>query len=626
MFAAKFAKKRNLLVSVIMGGVLLAVGLIAAVFLVSKSQDLRQQASVGCWPYCTVTPTSVSTLTPVPTSTISTCSTGQLTCQGETAKVCVNGSWITNRVCPNGCANGACLPAPTSTPTSGPDYHQIIDCAKKGWNWNGTNCVAPTQAPTQAPQPACPENYTVAKNEYGVNYCKETSIKTGKSSDGTLCWNDSECNSGKCQDRGFGIKACSPPVIVSPSPTFVAGSTKKSKGTNCSSDAECGSGKCASSWTSTDGSTTFSTRGNVCTYDQAEQDAFLNAQATRETQTVDGVTQGAVTYVGAANLVKIASNVYAFNAAAGGGWATLPTATYVYGQTALTTGFASLPATAQTAIGVGSSTLTIGGTLVTGLQCAHEGPNSPACAGLIGGYYANPLVFEQSLRDSGQMLLNSGKNTYLQQVLDQQARTSYGVNGKKPAPGEFAWVKNMYGVDVEISNMPYSGPNIDNGPGYVAGTAPIGGRRVTLYPYQTQSGEIIFESDTHIVLHEVGHAIAADGQVPAKNMLDFFTNECINCRWTVNELSRRGYAPNSQEVLSQLNYMHENSRAASRAIANFQGLRTNSGSPITGPQLANIYDSVISNPDNLQYVKVYDEDFLLNLQKIVESLYPQFKN
>jgi len=121
----------------------------------------------------------------------------------------------------------------------------------------------------------------------------------------------------------------------------------------------------------------------------------------------------------------------------------LAQATLAYGGAAL----ATLPAAAQATLAYGSSALILGGIAYETNECIKSNdPGSPACVGLVTGYQADPVGFNQALSDSAETLITRPLN----KLLDKTVFT--GLAGDEYWGGGFS---NSGGQTlISRSNMP----------------------------------------------------------------------------------------------------------------------------------------------------------------------------
>lgn len=188
----------------------------------------------------------------------------------------------------------------------------------------------------------------------------------------------------------------------------------KKYGEACNDASECSSGSC--------------NRGNdsrskkICTLAMSDRPAeFAKGVALIGAGVLAGLAAPAIIGAGAA-----------ITTLAGGSLAALPTAAAAYGGATL----ATLPLGVQTALSVGGSALTLGGTAWATADCVKShNPNSPSCSGLVGGYFADTAGFNQALGESANTLVTKPLNN----LLDKTVFT--GLTGYNPNPqiGDPVW-------------------------------------------------------------------------------------------------------------------------------------------------------------------------------------------
>lgn len=363
---------------------------------------------------------------------------------------------------------------------------------------------------------------------------------------------------------------------------------KKIPGSTCKLGLECQSGICDSRYMTPQGEYIFLPE-KKCTYSLADQKKFMEQKLQNDRSVLQvGTATVAVLYapaVGDAIFLKAIS-----------------TAPVVYS-------FLEQPVV-QKILNI----MNVGGTAFSIADCIKNGAGGDLCQLYLGGVSVNPSEASIALE-------NSVKNLFIKSALTNLQ--AYPINnyhsnivGRKPYPEEIQWIKRMYGVDVIIADQPSYIPYLDT---YAAGRSAVNSKTITLFPSINEQGQMEYQLSA--ALHEIGHATGAYGQVSITTMSDLFANECLNCRWTVNQLIKeRGYATQSEEVLNQLDYMNKNARLFRQDAFNSLGLVNNNGKLVTGPQLANLYDGVRLDPSLLQYVNISSQNFSSNLKSVIWAL------
>jgi|GEM_PF-6046604 len=152
-------------------------------------------------------------------------------------------------------------------------------------------------------------------------------------------------------------------------------------------------------------------------------------------------------------------------------------------------------------------------------------------------------------------------STPLTTINETISLSPYSYSGRAPLASYknqlINWVQNM-GVRVNFSSTPYYSPLINN---YAAGTATaIGSGEISFYPTPGYNAWENLTTDT--VLHEINHAVAANGQVDPSvisneyRSAQFYLNECLNCAKTVMDLTKRGYS--ADYIADEVAYYYQN--------------------------------------------------------------------
>jgi hypothetical protein len=246
--------------------------------------------------------------------------------------------------------------------------------------------AAQAAAQTTASQYSCRSGYILKQNEFGANFCQEDPSLLN-----TQEWRV-RCDESGCQKctTGFFAVCYRLETVEAIAPTApIAVSNKKPLGQSCSSGSECNSGTCSSSWIESNGSRSVSLTGNKCVYSEAQQVAFVNADAQRQTDTVRLTAAG----LGLASAPYALTNIY--------------NAVELTAVRALT---GSLPAAGTATLNVVNnvvSAATVGSLTYGAGDCAfgYAGGNACRVAGEIAltGYTQDPTGFAQMFRQVGQI-------------------------------------------------------------------------------------------------------------------------------------------------------------------------------------------------------------------------------
>ena len=207
----------------------------------------------------------------------------------------------------------------------------------------------------------------------------------------------------------------------------------------------------------------------------------------------------------------------------------------------------------------------------------------------------------------------------IQQFIESQAIQNFPIDSdsspllNKPIKEDLEWIKTLYGVDVTISETPH--------PSGFIGTAVIGSKNITLYPILNKNGKLEYYLPQITALHEIGHATNVYAQSGIQGVGSGAVQECLTCQWTIEELRRRGFSGNSEQMYLQTSYLMENVKKFQQAVQNSGGLYDVNGTLVTGEQLGNIVDSALKYPSLINNVNIYNQDFVQNLRTILNIIY-----
>jgi len=406
-----------------------------------------------------------------------------------------------------------------------------------------------------------------------------------------------------CNSTNFECEAYKNPYnnTVTPTPKIVNGIILKQYGEKCTKGPECQSGICSQfgmatrvavgNWGSPPSISSFP----IC---QLQESAVLAIY--KQIYKAEVLAQAVTTaeFVIGPSTWSIIGSTYKIAATSG-----IEVATYYFLQQPLIT-------KAFDVINIGSTVFSI-------RDCLKNGDSGVLCQMYLAGASAYPGETSKALGSSLKNLFIKSSPRNVVYLPAKYYNYKDQIVGRKPTPNEIAWIEKMYKVKVIIADKPSWVPHLNT---YAAGRSTIGSQTITLYPFLNSDGNMVYDIG-EIAIHEIGHAIAANGQTPIISMSDLFANECLNCRWTISQLKVRGYSPQSPQVLHELDYMYQNAWLFKQTALNSAGLVNANGSFVTGQQLANIYDGVLNNPSALEYINIPSQNFSLNLRGIVSALF-----
>ena len=195
-------------------------------------------------------------------------------------------------------------------------------------------------------------------------------------------------------------------------------------------------------------------------YQNCINELLIGTEAGNNTGIIAALTVPAIIYAPA--IVSAATtSISEITALAGTGGYTLASfaqASASYGSAAI----AALPTSVQAVLTYGGSALTIGGTAVATADCINSNdPNSPACMGLVTGYQADPIGFNEELSSSAntlnqgtrQLLNNIGQSFQTSLIpLQTQSTVAYEFYGADEVATFQSYVDD-YGAPPETINL-----------------------------------------------------------------------------------------------------------------------------------------------------------------------------
>ncbi len=481
------------------------------------------------------------------------CNPGEKRCLGDVLETCSSdgNAWI-GRSCSYGCANRACLPAPSPipSPSLGPSPvpsspSPQCDCAP------GQTCVA-LPGGYQCVTPVCSEGEKRCSGSF-VQECQN-----GIWRDVERC--DAGCSGGIC------LKACSPGATRCVGNDQQICSSTGSGWSTRSCPYGCSSGQCLPT----------PTPGVLPSPSPSPGLALLPSPTEtviQPTVPLGGVTVGyELPQFGSTPerpygydifepctdptglscefdpLMAVGYSIPALGTGAGllatsPEWAPI---VYVTAQAYISTS----PEWIQRAIPLTAQGLELGGTTLTTYECSRGNQN--ACMiGIVGGqiYSESMMVAAISYADEA-VEITDDVIAYGGAVPMQESPTvgRYTPEGVRVRDRLIQWAKE-HGITIRYSSQPriswFTGEP-------VAGTSEIGSKAITIYP--DEAGEYASSLNTMVLRHEIKHAIGGGGQLGGKAEIERLADECIACKNTVDWLIESGYPHDHPYIYSQMEY------------------------------------------------------------------------
>jgi len=348
---------------------------------------------------------------PNTTSCKKACSAGEKRCVGDVLETCAaNGSGWSGKSCSYGCANNACVVAPSPSPSP-------ATCVCSGGFWSGRGCSQWQAGMPCQTIPSPSPRASIVPSPFPSPFSQVCYPRTTRcvGSDQEICTGDGSGWSTRGCSYGCSSGSCLSPPTTLPSPSLPPGCSGQggscdikdccpgyactgphltcavSVGGGCTSDSDCGLCFGSSARACLNRQCVFVKNDPYCL--QQQQGGALLAQS------LFGVEMIGFAVVGAYALPGVA------------------TAAYVGGQAAL----ATAPSWAQTAVGLGLPAAELAGTSLAALECSLG--NQDACMmGMLGGLAYTEQAMVGKIARSGVDDFVNWEAEYQRMLADRKAR------------------------------------------------------------------------------------------------------------------------------------------------------------------------------------------------------------